>query len=44
MELVSDLLVFDLQGCQAGLELSEAEGELSLDLRLGSNLGHLTEH
>lgn len=36
------LFVLDLQGCQAGLELREAEGELGLELRLGGNLGHLT--
>lgn len=39
---VSDLLILYLQRRQAGLELCEAEGQLSLDLRLGGNLGHLT--
>lgn len=39
---VSDLLILYLQRRQAGLELREAQGELSLDLRLGGNLGHLT--
>lgn len=39
---LSDLFILYLQGRQAGLELGETEGELSLDLRLGGNLGHLT--
>lgn len=40
--LICHLLVLDLQRGQSGLELSEAEGELSLDLLLGDDLGHLT--
>lgn len=40
--MASDLFVLYLQGRQAGLQLRETEGELSLDLRLGGDLGHLT--
>lgn len=40
--MLFDLFVLYLQGRQAGLELREAQVELSLDLWLGGNLGHLT--
>ena len=42
MDCGSHLFILDLQRRQAGLELSETEGELGLDLRLGGDLGHLT--
>lgn len=38
----SNLFILNLQRGQPGLELSETEGELGLDLLLGDNLGHLT--
>jgi len=37
----SHLLVLGLQRGQTRLQLCEAEGELCLDQRLGSDLGHL---
>lgn len=40
--LLTHLLVLDLQGGQAGLQLREAEAELRLELLLGGDLGHLT--